>query len=404
MAKQEAFSLYVPALLNGVGAAFFFPITPTPEELYNKIWGYVQDQISSTVMFKSKAQLVLSLISLTKNLNQQVVGYLVELQLLNQTPESLFQLIYTNNGTLNATRDSVDVSMKAIDTILASSFDWYNPITINQHRPSTFILGSALKGVCLHTREFNIIDGTEVLVDNECDLNNLADKSWSLDSRNRLLLRTTQGLKCLAYNGKSGTNLKRHLAIFGIESFQCAKGRLITLHHGKSSGEATIHDGTDMICVSSNTASKNLHTLVTTKSGKKCKDKILTFDTIIPIPLDDTDPDNPGTNLEPARSFEEIGIQLFYFSKIAALHLMALKELYNYGTLQKQAEYQFYTKVAQYKKWLEVVLPMYASYSMLMNINSTEPIAEATVFYRSLKHVNLTISPMLWNLEKVKKG
>ena len=394
MAQQEALGNYFPALLNGVATAFYFPVTPTPEELYNMIWGYVQNQISATAIFNSKAQLVQSLISLTENLNQQVIGYLAELKLLHQTPESLQKLLDSNNGTLNASRSSVDVSMKAVDTILASSFDWFTPLSPTHHPPSTFILGSAKRGVCLHTKEFNIKDGTLVVVDNECDLNNLRDKSWSLDSRNRLRLQTSEGLKCLAYNDKNG----KALAVFGIESRHCTKGHLITAKFGKD-GQVFIYDGNERICVSSSTATKKMNTLVKRQKGHECKgNNQLYFETVIPIPFNEMTKDDPGTILEPARSFEEVGLQLLYFSKIAALHLLALKEWYNYGTLQRQAKYQFYTKVAEYKSWLEVVLPMYASYATLMNINSTDAIVEATVFYKALGNANLDISPMVWNL------
>jgi hypothetical protein len=392
--------------VNGVGfaAAFgilnavFFPITPTSSEVYVKMWGLIQNQLSGSILAKNKAQLVQTLSTLTVNINQQITGYLSQLNLLGQTQPQITAMLNRNGGALVAPVDTVDTFMKGIDTILSASLEWYNPLTVDLAKPQAFILASAKNGICLHTKDFRIDDGTDLVADNECDLNNLSDKMFHVDENLVLHMRTEKGLKCVTYNGKDGKNMKKQLSIFSVGSDSCKKGKKITLN--PQDGGFAMFDGLqNMLCIGKRKRKKNLNVIVTRQTGKKCKNNgLLIFDSMIPIILNDPKTGGKsGSTVIPSRSFEEIGIQLYFFSNIATVHLLALKELYNFGSLQPAAKAQFKNKLNDYKDWLEKVVPIYTVYSTVMNIDAKAQLEEASAFYEMLSSASLDAKPVLWN-------
>lgn len=97
-----------------------------------------------------------------------------------------------------------------------------------------------------------------------------------------------------------------------------------------------------------------------------------------------------GTSLTPSKSFDEIGIQVFYFPTLAAAHLTVLKEMYQFGTLKESALSQFHNNVEQYKLWLDVYVPIFEAYSAFASINSTLQISDAKFFRSALDHADIS--------------
>lgn len=417
LSNMAALENIIPSLLGGVATAFFFPTIPTPDEVYRKIWGNVEAQVNDAVIAKSNAILTQSLITLTQNLNQQITGYLAELQLSDQTPGSLLNLVRDSGGFLNSTSDAVDLSMKSIDTILASSFDWFSTLNVNMTHPTAFILARTGDNSCLHTREGNLQNGTDLIMDSKCDLSNLADKMFSVGTNNMLLLRTINGLKCVAYNSNNGDDVTKHLAIFDINTPQCQNGRLISIGRARNGGMA-LFDGFNELCVGDGKSEMKANAVITSAfkpdsissrfSFERCLGgKTLVFDSRIPIPLVDSHAGGAdqkmGTisdlNITPARSFQEMSVQLFYFPRIASIHLMALKELHAHGSLKRHAAAQFKIKLSQYQEWLQVVVPIVTVYSKVLKIDVAVPLRDASVLLRSLSNATLAIHPITWTLE-----
>lgn len=402
------FSIVFP-FLGGVATALLFPITPTPEEVFSKIWGYIQTQTNDAIVSKDKAKLTQDLATLTVNLNHEVVGYLAQLQILDQTPASLAAVLNARGGFLSVPPDSVDLAMKGVDTMLSSSLIWYSTLPLDVENPDVFVLASTSLGTCLHSKQSKIVDGTELVMDNQCDLNILADKMFSLGPDNRLIMRTSLGLKCVAYSSKRGDNVKKHLAIFDIKSSACQLGRPITVHRA-TNGVLSMFDGLSQICVNSKTGEKNLNSLITAAAAaakkeapagkRQClKGSLLYFDGRIAVPLvSSSDGGATGSNIVPAISFEELRIQLFYFPKLATIHLLALKEMHAYGTFKEGAKHKFFLKVNQYKLWLEKVIPIITTYSTFMGIDSSAAIQDAQVLLSSLPNSTLEIAPAVWTI------
>ena len=94
------------------------------------------------------------------------------------------------------------------------------------------------------------IEGTEVLLDFQCDYEAYSDKVWAIDATNgnRLVFISETGSQfCLAYNSPDGKDLRSALAIFSLSSTQCQSGSVISLQQN-SDASWSIFDGTNMIC------------------------------------------------------------------------------------------------------------------------------------------------------------
>ena len=88
-------------------------------------------------------------------------------------------------------------------------------------------------------------------------------------------------------------------------------------------------------------------------------------------------------------SFDEIGVQLFYFSRFVHFHLIALKEMYLHGESAEFAKSQFNIKVEEYKRWIQMFVPVFESYAKFANINATDQIQDAKDCYLSLQKATL---------------
>ena len=244
---------------------------------------------------------------------------------------------------------------------------------------------------CLHTKNFNMVDGTDLVVDTKCNLNSLDDKLWGIAPNGQIVLRTNNGDRCVAYNSRNGERYGKHLAIFDINSKQCASKRPITLR-GAADGTSSLYDGDRMLCISDGKKPDNLDVIVSLeKRSNKCKNSnLLQFQTRIPVILNTAGEGGAsGNSVTPPVSFDEIGVQLFYFSHFAQFHLTSLKEMYLHGQAKAFAESQFNIKVEQYKQWIETFVPVYELYADFANINASTQIKDAKDFHASLSKANL---------------
>ena len=100
----------------------------------------------------------------------------------------------------------------------------------------------------------------------------------------------------------------------------------------------------------------------------------------------------PGS-LTPAYSFDQIGIQIFYFPSFATYHLAALKEQYLHGVSTQIARTQYTKKVQEYSSFLNTYLPIFASYADFIRVDSNKQINDADTFLQILKTSTLEFTP-----------
>ena len=206
-------------------------------------------------------------------------------------------------------------------------------------------------------------------------------------------MRTNVGDKCVAYNSKNGERYGKHLAIFDINSKQCASNRPITIREA-ADGTSSLYDGDRMLCISSGKRIKNIDVIVSReKRTNKCKNSdLLQFQTRIPVILNTAGAGGAtGNSVTPPVSFDEIGVQLFYFTSFAQSHIISLKEMYLHGQAKAFAESQFNIKVEQYKQWIETFVPVFELYAAFANINASAQIKDAKDFHDSLSKANLNV-------------
>ena len=253
---------------------------------------------------------------------------------------------------------------------------------------------------CLHTKNFNLADGSDLAVDTQCNLNSMDDKLWGIAPNGQLVLRTNNGDKCVAYNSKNGDDHSKHLAIFDINSKQCASSRPIKLLQA-ADGTFSLYDGNRMLCVGDGTKDKDADVIVSTEKYSNwkhwfgthngCKNNnALQFQTRIPIVLNTAGAGGAtGNSVTPPNTFDEIGVQLFYFSHFASFHLAGLKEMYLHGESTAFAQSQYNIKVQEYKAWISTFVPVFELYANFAGINATAQIQDAKNFYGALTKATL---------------
>ena len=376
------FGLVISGILASAVLIFATRNNLNPDEMYQKIWGKIEIQINGAINAKAAAQMKDRLNTLSHNVHDQSVAYLSAMGISNTA-----DIITNPNPSLTA--NQVDLMMRPFDDILSASNGWYSTTPANLQNPDAFVLAKTDldKGErrCLHTRKHVIDDGTELVVDSECKMDSLDDKMFAIeDGTQRLLMRTERGVKCVTYNDKKGTNLRKHMAIFDIHSRQCVEGRKIIVK--RNGAGFSLYDDGHMLCVGIGKKKNNLNVIVSTKRKKCLNNNSLVFKTMIPIVL------NPGS-LTPAYSFDELGIQLFYFPAFATYHLTALKEMYLFGTNKRGAKAQFTKKVTDYKKFLAENLPVFQAYNDYVGMGAEKQISEALTFYGILEKSTLDHKP-----------
>ena len=355
-----------------------------PVAAYAKIWGKVEKQIAGNINSKAVAVMTERLRTLSINVHDQNYAYMAELGVATKQ-----DMINNPVGPL-VMGTTVDKYMKSLDNLLTASNDWakYTPIDPQNPEYSIFLnAGKFGEKKCLHTKGNKIEDGTVVVVDEQCELHNLADKLWSIDVQNRLILRTTLGDKCLSFRTKRfRKSLKQPIAIYSLDSKQCTEGRNIKIK--LVDNQYSLFDGSRMICVGS--GKKDLsNALVSTEKGNRChNDNKLGFLTRIPIPITAAQ----GT-LVPAQSFDEMGVQIMYMPTLAAIHLGALKEMYLHGTQTGFAQEQFEVKKKEYMNFLDTNLPIFADYATFRGLKVDEYIQAALGFYGQLEKASLQFAP-----------
>ena len=248
-------SMLAPLVIEGplgvvaaavMGGVLFFSHSRSsildPVDIYNAIYGDIQTQIQQTINADATSKLTSSLFTLTSNLNNVMVGYLSQLGMPATNLASTLQAMA--NGTVpipTVSSEIVESKMSEMQGILSGNTDWFDQGNVgmpSSSRPN-FIFTNAQgvsaggSNMCLHTKGHNIADGSEVVVDKDCDLNVVDDKLVTIDaSTNRLYFRTSQGDKCMAYQSKDGKGFEGNsLALYSLSSPQCSQttGHVITL-------------------------------------------------------------------------------------------------------------------------------------------------------------------------------
>ena len=330
------------------------------------------------------------------------------------------------NGSITipfVTRTQVDVEMKMMDALLSAPNEWFTPVPQSSLSNNTILSSFVLAedgGICLHTSHFNIADGSNLIVDHQCNLNSLDDKMFALvHPNNRLILRTNTGDKCVTYNSKDGKNVGASLAVFDMNSEQCRQGRPISLKRvayapmknsstllpSRAPRESwSLFDGDSLLCLAKSRRNLYRDSIISTlpyktlfglwQTTNECGNvHALKFSTMIPIVLNDGQALDSGASVTPPQTFDEIGVQLSYFSVFATLHLAALKEMYFNGLSTKFAKTQFDVKLVEYKDWLVTFIPVYEIYADFAGIKEAKPtIEQAKRFAALLELENLKMN------------
>lgn len=399
---------FLQGIQVGVPLAF-----ATDEQVYLGSVGLLSSHVSRVFKSVASAALVAQMQTLSQNVNDVAMAYLGQLGVKVGAGGGVVKsMALMANGTQPVPwvfAEQVDTSMKAIDSILSSGNNWY---TSTQHMQGNVTDGFALvagKGVCLHTRlgaaEGGLADGAEIVADDQCDLDNMEDKTWAISPVDgRLVLRSDYGDKCVGWKGEGAT---RYLAIYSLKSTQCASSA-VQLRQIPSSAEMALYDGDDLLCLSDATVTKRgkvFNGIVSTTSYKKfkfltrhnkCKSALF-FTSMIPAMLSKQAMGGVGgTRATPPLSYSEMGVQVYYFTYFASLHLASLKEIYLHGTLTSWAKAQYYTKASEYQEWIRVYGPVFEAYAVFAGKQAAarEQVEKLRVFGEGLGKVNLEYTPV----------
>lgn len=353
-----------------------------PDALYQKVWGKIETQVNTAINSKYTSTLKDHLATLSQNLHDESTSYLAQIGVTNVT-----DMIRQGNGHIVSPKN-VDLGMKAIDDILSASNSWISAQRVNYQNPDAFVLVNAQdSGVsrCLHTRNSLIVDGTDLVVDSQCNMNSLDGKLFAIDNNGSLILRTSFGDKCVTFKRSFWSRSYNYpLAIFPIGSKHCISGKRIKLQQIQAG--FSLFEGAKRICISKGTGIERLDSLVSAQDVKMCQaGKLLSFKSRLPVTL------APGS-LVPAQSFDEIGVQIFYFPTFASYHLTALKEMYLHGASKNYAKAQFQTKLAEYKLFLSDYLPVFAQYANYTGVRADQQVREAGSFAAVLRTATLSFT------------
>lgn len=366
----------------------------SPMQTYLALYGVIQNQIANQLNNAGTSSLIKNVETLNNALNDQMTSYLVQIETFqNQTKA---RGIVLQKGQSAVPQQFVDRTMKGIDAMISSSLAWYQAPQFDPRAPTAFILTDVKDmgaNLCLHTQAGNTKPGTNVVVDTACDLNSYDDKVWGVSpTTNQLILRTTVGDMCVTYKSDDGKNDKDHLAIYSIASPACQTGHQIKLLKD-SNGFYGLYDNNVMLCIDRPSWYQFLDKIpvVVNPIHNKCFNKnYLQFQNRIPVNVNAAGAGGAtGNSLTPAVTFDQIGVQLYFFPMIASVHIAALKELYQYGSLKGAALAQFNTKVQEYMIWLAAFVPMFDSYSTFVGIDSSTQINAAMTFFQSLQNVTI---------------
>lgn len=351
------------------GNTFIGENPKSPVLSFESRWGLIQAELGEQLNNRDSARLSQSLQVLAKTLATQISSYSSQ----NQT-----------EFTKDERSDFVDVSMKSIDLLLSSSPDWFD-YSSSKTIDDAFILANALgfgHQTCLESRFGNLAEGTDVIVSSSCNLESesLEGKVFGLQPGGMIILRTNKGDFCLAFKSKNG-NLRafHHLGFYAVDSPQCTKSNHpISLRQSHDSTWA-LYDGSDMLCVRAglnlfNTT--NLNVIVTPRRMRCLNRNFLSFSTRLPVLINPVATSSSTSNaststsvvplssksISPYRTYQELGVQLAYFSTFVSIHLSSFVELAKHGSLAKDAHVKLQRKVVEYRDWLARVLPIYRDY------------------------------------------
>ena len=365
----------------------------SPMDSYKTLYGVIQNQINNQLNNHYTSKLIQSMDMLFNSLNDQMFYY------IQQTEKATNDSIAAGkniSGDSAVDPSFVDKAMKGIDDLLSISLDWYQPPSFDPVNPSAFILAD-IKGlgsnICLHTQSGSVKPGTNVVVDTACDLDSYDDKVWGIGPDNRLILRTNLGDMCVAYKDDDGNSQNSHLAIFSIVSPACSKSRFpIRLLQAKD-GSFSIYDGNVMMCIQKpkwHQFMAKIPVIVNPLKFKCYNDNFMQFQSRIPVNINVAGAGgSTGNSITPPRSFSEIGVQVYYFPLIASVHIAAMQEMFQYGTLKQDALAKFNMKVDSYMTWLAAFVPMFDSYSIFVGIDSTQQINQAYTFFMNLQNTTI---------------
>ena len=338
-------SLFKPV---GILASFLtsmIPIGPkvlSPDAMYDAIKQKIQVQIDTTLMnvlSNDYAQKISTIIS-TLRINLQ--GFFMAVN-KNSNPEEQLHLIRSNleSSLPNWFRFSGDIDVN-------SRFVICSPLNIGLNSKS-----------CLHLENGKIKDTQNLLAD---------DKDISIDSLDSMLFTDEngkleyvqpngQGKMCVGFD-KNGTNSNRFLSIrnqcpisFTIQKTSDQLWEIKTNTAEYSSYNPSDHN--PIFCVG-----KKKPVLVTTHGTvmNECrggKNVATLFKYKIPIPVDSKDKSN-------VLSFAVLDTLLRNLPMLAFYHLISLKSLYMAGF--KSLITSFKTWIEEYKKSIDVLLPVYETY------------------------------------------
>ena len=368
------------------------PLPQSALKQYLAMYGVIQNQISNQLNNAGTAELIKEIETLNDNLNDQMTSYIAQVEAyINQTKAAGIVLA---PGKSAVPTSFVDTTMAGIDAMISGSLSWYHKPQFDFRHPTAFML-TVVKGMgnmCLHTQSGSIEPGTNVVVDTACDLNSYEDKVWGVAPSGQLILRTNVGDMCITYKSGEGKNRKDHLAIYSIMSPACQAGYQVKLIQDKNSTYG-LYENNVMLCIQKPKWWQFIDQIpvIANPFFRQCHNSnFLQFQNRIPININAASTGGAtGNSITPPMTFDQIGVQLYYFPLIASIHIAALRELYLYGTLKEYALEQFNNKVKNYINWLAAFVPMFDSYSVFVGIDATAQIDTAITLFKGLKNATI---------------
>ena len=157
------------------------PAILTPDQIFAEIFGKIEAQIDASIDQKFKSVMISQINGLGEEINRSLNQYFSRFGITTDTQGTMDSVRTGKTEPPIVTADEVSFDIAAIDTALRDNQVWYLPVPAGATVPKKpddmistfFILANPQKigapSWCLHTEKFNTVDGTELLLDNQCD-------------------------------------------------------------------------------------------------------------------------------------------------------------------------------------------------------------------------------------------
>jgi hypothetical protein len=369
----------VGMLLSVIIEAILEPPPRTADDIYAAIKGMIQTQIDNTLSERNAAGIAARI----KTLDEKIFNSTNSLKIASQS----------------RSRSSVENQLLSITNKIDAAESWQ----ISPQGRSVFTLCSP-DGMgysrCLSLK------GRYVVAEKDTDMSSLSNKRFMLGEKNRLYALTENGKECIVLDQDAGRYSLSGWAIHQPSKEECEKNPYKLMVDTSVKGAWTLYVGDHSnskvrvdLCVAEPTDKGEVvypSNLPNTFKYSACinKQKTLTFRVMNTLPV----AENAGTTgilgIE-AISFPELAVQMTYFPRIAAMHLLTLKQLYWNRYEDLAVATQFDETRARYARWIDYYSVLFSNNCRVSGGNCAQTLKDNLLFREQLKTATVKASMAL---------